>query len=202
MAARAKAAATFKGAALVHCETRAAWRRWLAAHHTQREGIWLASWKTATGKPRMSYDEIVEEALCFGWVDSKPSLLDTERSALWLAPRKPRSAWSKLNKARVAKLIREKRMAPAGLAKVEAAKKAGLWEALDAVEALTVPPDLAKAFAANRAAKAQFEKFAPSSKKIILGWIATAKKPETRANRIAETVRLAAQGIKANHWRQ
>ncbi len=186
----------------VHPTTRAEWRQWLEANHARDEGVWLVSYKKATGKPRLDYDEAVEEALCFGWVDSKPNKLDDERSLLWFAPRKPGTGWSKINQERVAKLLAAGLMAPAGLAKIEAAKADGSWSALDGVEALEVPPDLAEALAANPAAHAYFDAFPRSVKRAILEWIGNAKRPETRAARIAETVSSAEQNIRANQWRQ
>jgi uncharacterized protein YdeI (YjbR/CyaY-like superfamily) len=122
-----------------HPKTRLEWRAWLEQHHTRDKGIWLISYKKATGKPRFDYEEAVEEALCFGWIDSKGNKLDEERSLLWFAPRKPGTGWSKLNKERVERLIAQNRMMPAGLAKVEAAKQDGSWNALDAIEALEIP---------------------------------------------------------------
>jgi|SRR5579859_5522117 len=186
----------------VHPKTRAEWRRWLKAHHTQAEGVWLITYKKATGKPRVEYEIAVEEALCFGWVDSKPNVLDDERSMQWFAPRKPGTGWSRINKARLAKLIEEGRMASAGLAKVQAAQQDGSWNALDEVEALVMPPDLSSALEANAAARKYFEAFPRSVKRAILEWIASAKKPEMRARRIAETVTSAAKNIRANQWRQ
>jgi uncharacterized protein YdeI (YjbR/CyaY-like superfamily) len=173
----------------------------LEQNHTRPDGVWLISFKKATGKPCVEYDEAVEEALCFGWVDSKPNKLDDERSMLWFAPRKPQTGWSKPNKERVARLIQAGLMAPAGLAKVAAAQQDGSWNALDAVEALELPPDLQQALAANTAAQQYWEAFPRSAKRGILEWIANAKKQETRAKRIAETVSLAAENKRANQWR-
>jgi uncharacterized protein YdeI (YjbR/CyaY-like superfamily) len=186
----------------IHPKTRAEWRAWLQEHHTQTEGVWVISFKKATGKPRMEYDEAVEEALCFGWIDSKPNKLDDERSMLWFAPRKASTGWSKRNKTRVKKLIAEGRMTPAGAAKIQAAKKDGSWSALDQVEALALPPDLAQALRANKTAEIHFDAFPRSVKRAILEWIASAKKPETRAKRVQETVDAAAKNIRANQWRQ
>ena len=186
----------------VHPKSRAEWRKWLEENQTRKEGIWLISYKKDTGKPRFDYDESVEEALCFGWIDSKPAKLDDERSMLWFAPRKAKTNWSKLNKDRVEKMIKAGLMAPAGLAKVEAAKKDGSWNALDGVEALEIPPDLAKALSKNKTAKEYFEAFPRSVKRGILEWILNAKRPETRAKRIEETVSLAEKNIRANQWRQ
>lgn len=186
----------------VHPKSRAEWRKWLEENQARKEGIWLISYKKDTGKPRFDYDESVEEALCFGWVDSKPAKLDEERSMLWFAPRKPKTNWSKLNKDRVEKMIKAGLMAPAGLAKVEAAKKDGSWNALDGVEALEIPPDLARALSKNKTAKEYFETFPRSVKRGILEWILNAKRPETREKRIEETVTLAEKNVRANQWRQ
>jgi uncharacterized protein YdeI (YjbR/CyaY-like superfamily) len=185
-----------------HPKTRAEWRRWLEQHHERDRGVWLISYKKAAGKPRFDYEEAVEEALCFGWIDSKGNKLDDERSMLWFAPRKPGTGWSKLNKSRIEKLMADGLMMPAGLAKVEAARQDGSWNALDSVEALEVPPDLKKAFAGDKTAKQYFDAFPRSVKRAILEWISSAKKPETRAMRIEETVTLAAKNIRANQWRQ
>jgi uncharacterized protein YdeI (YjbR/CyaY-like superfamily) len=186
----------------IHPQTRAAWRKWLKQNHIRADGVWLISYKKGTGKPRFEYDEAVEEALCFGWIDSKPNKLDEERSMLWYAPRKAGTGWSKINKARAERMIKAGRMTPAGLVKIDAAKRDGSWSALDTIEALEVPPDLAAALSANPMAQQYFDAFPRSVKRSILEWIANAKKPETRAKRIEETARLAAQNIRANQWRQ
>jgi uncharacterized protein YdeI (YjbR/CyaY-like superfamily) len=185
-----------------HPLTRAQWRQWLEANHTRPDGVWLVTYKKETGQPRVEYDEAVEEALCFGWVDSKPNTLDERRSLLWFAPRKPRTGWSKPNKDRVERMLAAGLMAPAGLAKIDAAKADGSWSKLDAVEALDIPPDLAAALAAYPAAAANFDAFPRSVKRGILEWIATARKPETRAQRVDETARLAEDNVRANQWRQ
>ena len=140
----------------IHPKTRVEWRKWLELNHTRAEGVWLISYKKATGKPRFEYDEAVEEALCFGWIDSKPNKLDDERSMLWFAPRKAGTGWSKINKARAEKMIATGRMSPAGRAKIEAAKRDGSWSALDTIEALEIPPDLAAALSANPIASISF----------------------------------------------
>ena len=185
-----------------HPKSRAEWRKWLEKNHTRTEGVWLIAYKKATGKPRMDYDESVEEALCFGWIDSKGNKLDDERSMVWFTPRKARTGWSKVNKERVEKLIATGLMSAAGMAKIEAAKKDGSWNALDAVELLEIPSDLEKAFSKNETARGYFEAFPRSVKRAILEWISSAKKPETRAKRIQETVTLAEKNIRANQWRQ
>ncbi len=178
------------------------WRQWLEENHARTEGVWLISYKKATGKPRFNYDEAVEEALCFGWIDSKPNKLDEERSMLWFAPRKPGTGWSAANKLRIEKLSQEGRMASAGLAKVEAAKKDGSWLALDQIEALEIPSDLEQMLATYPPAQRNFTAFPRSVKRGILEWIASAKKPETRLKRVEETARLAAENKRANQWRK
>ena len=186
----------------IHPKTTAEWRAWLGQNHTRTEGIWLITYKKATGKPRVEYNESVEEALCFGWIDSKGNKLDEERTMLWFAPRKAGSNWSGSNKERAERLISAGLMTPAGLAKIEAAKADGSWNALDAVEALEIPPDLEAALGSYRAAGQNFEAFPRSVKRAILEWIANAKRPETRAKRIEETARLAQENIRANQWRR
>jgi uncharacterized protein YdeI (YjbR/CyaY-like superfamily) len=181
--------------------SRAEWRAWLEQNHLRNEGIWLVTYKKHCGEKHVPYEDVVEEALCFGWVDSLGRKLDEERSMLWLAPRRPGSKWSKPNKLRVEKLVTQGLMAPAGLAKVDAAKLDGTWNALDAVEALEVPPDLASALDGYPAARGNFEGFPRSVRRGILEWIVSAKKPETRARRVEETARLAQENIRANQWR-
>lgn len=185
----------------VHPLSRAEWRAWLEQNHTQAEGVWLVSYKQATGKPRVAYDESVEEALCFGWVDSKGNKLDDERTMLYFAPRKAGSGWSRPNKQRVERLIAAGLMAPAGLAKIDAARRDGSWTRLDDVEDLVVPPDLAQALAAFPPAAQNFEAFPRSARRGILEWIVNARTAPTRAKRIDETARLAAENKRANQWR-
>jgi uncharacterized protein YdeI (YjbR/CyaY-like superfamily) len=181
-------------------ESRAQWRRWLSKHHARPDGLWLVTWKKTSGGPHVSYDDVVEEAVAHGWIDSKSRALDAERSMLWLAPRKPRTGWSAPNKARVERLLAANRMHAAGLAKIEAAKQDGSWAKLDAVEQLAVPPDLAAALKQHPPAATHFDAFPRSVKRGILEWIVQAKKPETRARRIDETALLAQRNERANQW--
>ena len=131
--------------AYVLVEDRSELRSWLAEHHEDVSGIWLVTWKKGSGHPHVPYDEIVEEALCFGWIDSQPRSLDATRSARLLTKRNPRSNWSRLNKERVERLAAAGLMTPAGLAAVAAAKANGVWTALDDVEDLREPSDLSRA---------------------------------------------------------
>lgn len=181
-----------------HPETREEWRSWLAEHHATEPGVWLVSWRRATGRPSLPYEDVIEEALCFGWVDSTARTLDEERSMLLMAPRRPTSTWARTNKERVERLLDAGLMRPAGIAAVETAKANGSWTVLDSVEALEVPDDLAAALDAEPGARAAYEGFSPSNRKAILWWVTSAKRPETRQRRIAETARLATQGIPAN----
>jgi uncharacterized protein YdeI (YjbR/CyaY-like superfamily) len=186
----------------VHPETREAWRARLERHAAVETGVRLVSWKKHTGRPAIPYDDAVCAALCFGWVDSKPRRIDDDRGALWFSPRQRGSAWSRLNKERVARMEAAGRMAPAGRAAVEAAKADGSWSMLDEVEEGAIPDDLAAAFAARPGARELFDGFPRSTRRAILEWIVQAKKPETRAARIDETARLAERGERANQWRQ
>jgi uncharacterized protein YdeI (YjbR/CyaY-like superfamily) len=186
--------------ARVEIDSRPAWRRWLKKHHTQGESLWLVFWKK--GDPlHVPNGDIVEEALCFGWVDSLPRKLDGERSMLLLSPRRAGSAWSRLNKQRAERMIAEGLMTRAGLARIEEAKKNGLWSKLDSVDALEVPADLVAAFKAHKPAAAYWEAFPRSVKRGILEWIMQAKRPETRARRIVETAVRASRNERANQWR-
>jgi uncharacterized protein YdeI (YjbR/CyaY-like superfamily) len=183
-------------------QTRAEWRAWLEENHASSSSVWLVFNKKTSGLPHVSYDESVEEALCFGWVDSKPGKVDDTRSKLYFAPRKGKSGWSKPNKERVERLLEAGLMRPAGLEKIEAAKRDGTWTMLDAVENLEIPNDLEQMFAQFPNAAENFAVFPRSAKRGILEWIVQAKKAETRVKRVEETARLAAQNVRANQWRQ
>lgn len=179
---------------------RAAWRSWLEQNHESTKakrgasnGIWLVYYKAKSGKPSVTYSEAVKEALCFGWIDSKVKSLDDDRYMQIFTPRKPKSVWSKLNKQYIEELIEQGLMTEAGLKKIEAAKLDGSWTALDAIEALIIPPDLGEALEQETFAKQNFQAFSNSTKKVILYWIETAKRPETRRTRIEKTRLAAAQ---------
>jgi uncharacterized protein YdeI (YjbR/CyaY-like superfamily) len=186
----------------IHPKTRAEWRTWLSEHQNQTSGVWLISYKKAAGKPQFDYDAAVEEALCFGWIDSKPNKLDEERTMLWFAPRKPGTGWSKPNKDRIERAIANGQMTPAGMSKIEAAKLDGSWSKLDAVENLEIPDDLSAALADYPPAPENFNAFPRSVKRGILEWIVNAKTTPTREKRILETATLAAQNLRANQWRK
>ncbi len=181
----------------VEVTSREQWRNWLVDNHQQLESIWLVTYKKHTRDRYLAYDEIVEEALCFGWIDSLPRKLDSERTMLLLSPRRKGSYWSRLNKERVQRLVDLELMTLAGMAKVEQAQADGTWSFLDDVEALVIPDDLAKALAENPTASKYFENFSPSSKKGILQWIKQSKRETTRTKRISETLAKAEKNIRA-----
>ena len=185
---------------LVEPRTRSEWRQWLLRHHRQAESIWLVLHKKGSEGSTLTANEAIEEALCFGWIDSVPNKLDEQRYKILVSPRKPKSNWSKINKARARNMIKAGRMHAAGQAMIDLAKKTGTWNALNPVDKLLVPPDLAKAFARQQKAKAFFDAFPPSIRRGILEWIQNAKTPATRSKRIAETVALAARNIRANQY--
>ena len=189
--------AGIQDAPLVPADDRATWRAWLEANHATATGAWLVTWRKGHG-PVLDYGEAVEEALCYGWVDSTGGRLDDRRTKLYFAPRKIRSVWSASNKERVARLIAAGLMRPAGLAAIERAKANGAWTALDEVELGIVPADLAAALAAHPPADARFAAFPWSARRAILIWVADAKKPETRAARVLETAVRAARNERAN----
>ncbi len=178
------------------------WRKWLEGNHQSEKSIWLIIYKKDSGTPSVYYPDAVDEAICFGWIDSKPNKRDEESYYQFFAKRNPKSNWSKVNKGKVARLLEKGLIASAGLEAIEAAKQNGTWTALDKVEEMTIPEDLQQAFDKNKTAFTHFDKFPRSSKRNILEWIMNAKRPETRQTRIDETVKLATENIKANHYRQ
>ncbi len=181
---------------------REAWRKWLIKNHDAVNSVWLIIFHKESATKSVYYNEAVEEALCFGWIDSKPNKRDDESYYLFFAKRKASSKWSKANRERAERMIAEGLMTGAGMKLIETAKKAGTWTALEEVQQNLMPADMAKEFSRNKKALKNYEAFPPSSKRIILEWIQNAKKPETRIKRIAETIALAEKNIKANHYRQ
>ncbi len=174
-------------------------REWLEANHATATTFWLVSYKKHVTDRYVPYGDIVEELLCFGWIDTRTRRVDDDRAMLLVAPRKPGSTWSASNKNRVAKLAKDGLMTRAGHEKIDTAKRDGSWTYLDDIENLIIPDDLASALANNKTAKRKFGAFNDSAKKVILLWIKTAKRKATRSKRISETVRLAAKGLKASH---
>ncbi|MEM9402081.1 MAG: YdeI/OmpD-associated family protein [Pseudomonadota bacterium] len=183
----------------IEFQSRVQLRKWLETHHLSAAPFWLVSYKKHVTKHYIPYSEIVEELLCFAWVDSRTRRLDDDRTMLFVSPRKAGSTWSASNKKRVARLIRDQRMHPAGLDSIASAKEDGSWIYLDEIENLVIPDDLKSALAKNARAMRSFEGFNKAAKKVILLWLKSAKRETTRRNRILETVRLAAKGLKAAH---
>ncbi len=171
-----------------------AWHNWLKTNHAKEKSVWLVYDK----KSALGISEIINEALCWGWVDSKGGSVDEKQSKIYVSQRRPGSTWSRVNKDKIERLIKDNRMQPAGLAKITAAKKDGSWTLLDDVENLVVPTDLQREFAKNKAARDYFATFPPGSKKQILWWIKSAKLQKTRQERIKITVEMAARNIRAN----
>ena len=159
--------------------------------------MWLVTWRARTGRPTVPYEEAVEEALCFGWIDGKTGRFDDERTMVRFSPRRPGSVWARSNKERVARLEAAGMMTDAGRRIVDAARSDGSWTRLDAAEAMLVPDDLALALAARPGAREHFDEYSASARKSVLGWIALAKRPETRAWRIARAAEVAERGDRA-----
>ena len=182
---------------IYHPPDLAAWRAWLATNGDSARGVWVASWRKASGRDAVPYAELVEEALCFGWIDSTVNILDEERGLQLMTPRKPRSGWSRLNRQRVAAMEAQGRMTDAGRRAVERAQSNGWWTIYDLVEELLEPDDLAVALDTSPAARSAWDGFPPSARKQMLWWVVSAGRPETRANRIATIVSEAASGRRA-----
>ena len=190
--------ATWKfGYPIFHAETRSQWRAWLAANHASAPGVWLCSWKPGTGKPSCPYDAVVEEALCFGWIDSTVNTLDDDRGLQLLTPRKPRSTWTRSNRRRVDAMEAAGLMTDAGRRAVDVAKGNGRWTISDTVEDLIEPDDLSRALDTAPAARSSWDAFPPSARKQMLWWVISAARPDTRERRIATIVERAAHGERA-----
>lgn len=185
-----------------HAKTRKEWRKWLEKNHQSEKSVWLIIYHKGSNTKSIYYEEAVEEAICFGWIDSIAHKRDEKSKYQFFALRKPKSNWSKANRERAGKMITQGLMTPAGQQLINLAKQTGTWEALVDVQNSVIPLDLQQQLDKNKKALKNFMAFPPSSKRIILEWILNAKKDETRQKRIAETVRLAADNIKANHYRQ
>lgn len=178
----------------INLKTRAQWRAWLTQNHDSSPGIWLVCYKKKTGKATIAYEDVVEEALCFGWIDSIVKKIDDKSFARKLTPRKANSRWSPSNKARVRRLIDRGLMTASGLARVAEAKASGRWDAPDRPKGIfEMPVELQRALEKNGPAKQFFDSLAPSYRKQFIGWVSVAKRPETRARRIKETLALLQQ---------
>jgi len=181
----------------VYVKNRKEWREWLNQNHGKSSGIWLVFYKKHTGKSTLEYDEAVEEALCFGWIDSIIKKIDDEKYARKLTPRKADSRWSEINKKRITKLRKQGLMTEAGIAKVKEAKASGLWnEPARPQISLDIPKELESELAKNRKAKNFFDQLAPSYQKQFIGWISVAKQQKTKERRLQESIALLEQGEK------
>ena len=177
------------------------WREWLEKNHQLKQSVWLVYFKSSTKVPSISWSEAVDEALCFGWIDSTKKTLDKERYIQYFTRRKSSSAWSKVNKEKVANLIKNGRMMKSGLDSIETAKRNGSWAFLDEVEALVIPEDLKEELAKYLDAKQFFDGLSKSVKKILLHWVVSAKRPETRQKRILEIAQNASEKLKPKKFR-
>lgn len=177
--------------------TLAQWRRWLARGYSRDAGVWVVTATHGSSRAVVDYEDLVAEALSWGWVDSKVGRVDETRRRTWFSPRRARSPWSASNKERVERLIADGRMRPAGQLAIDRAKATGEWTRLDGVDAGEVPADLASAFRRHRGARANFDRFPPGARRAILRWIASARRVDTRAARVATTAELAARGERA-----
>jgi len=177
------------------------WRAWLAENHGSKQSVWLVYHKIKSGVPSISWSQAVDEALCFGWIDSTARSIDDKTFMQFFCRRKPNSVWSKINKAKVERLIKEGLMETAGFDSIEKAKQNGSWIILDKVEELKIPKDLTAAFKVHRGSRPFFLSLSKSVQKRILQWLVLAKKPETRQKRINEIATLAGQKLKPVQFR-
>jgi uncharacterized protein YdeI (YjbR/CyaY-like superfamily) len=175
-----------------HAKNRADWRNWLLLNASKEKSVWLIIYHKKSSTPSIYYPEAIEEALCFGWIDSKSIKRDEESSYLSFTSRKPKGKWSSVNKERVERLIASGLMMPAGQAMIDLAKETGAWDALVDAENEVIPPDMQELFNENEKSHQHFLAFPPSAKRQILQWISDAKKEETRMQRIIKTVEMAA----------
>lgn len=176
------------------------WRAWLQKNHDSTQAIWLVQYKVKSGIPSISWSEAVDEALCFGWIDSIRKSVDHEKFIQCFSKRKPKSAWSKINKAKIELLIKEGRITKAGFESIEIAKQNGSWTLLDDVEELMVPEELKKAFDSFEGSEAFFMSLSKSTKKHMLHWVTLAKRPETKEKRSIEIAELAAKQLKPKQF--
>lgn len=175
------------------------WKNWLQENHLSKNSVWIVFYRKSSGKESLTWSESVEIALCFGWIDSKKIKIDDEKSHQFFSKRKAKSTWSKINKQKIVQLIERGEMREAGLKTIETAKQNGSWTVLDDVEELIVPEDLEDALGKYPNARENFENFSKSVRKMILYWVISAKRPETRQNRINEIAERAAENLKPKH---
>ncbi|MBD8489715.1 YdeI/OmpD-associated family protein [Echinicola sp. CAU 1574] len=178
-----------------------AWREWLEKNHKIKDAVWLIIHKKGSSKPNLSWSETVDEALCFGWIDSTKRPIDSEKYIQYFGKRKPNSIWSKINKDKIEQLITSGLMSESGLESVKIAKQNGSWTLLDSAEKLEIPVDLEEAFGQRPAAKTYFLSLSKSSRKSLLQWIAMAKRPATREKRISELIESASKEERPKQFR-
>jgi uncharacterized protein YdeI (YjbR/CyaY-like superfamily) len=177
-----------------------AWRKWLEKNHQKKQSVWVIYYKVKSNMPTVKYTDAVDIALCFGWIDSKQLPIDDEKHMQFFSKRKPKSVWSKVNKAKVERLIAEGKMTKAGFESIEIAKQNGSWTILDDAENLVIPKELEKEFKKYKNGKANFLNFNRTDKRNILQWLTLAKRAETVQNRVAEIASLAEQGLKPKQF--
>lgn len=185
---------TVNGIRIFNPRNRKAWRQWLSKNYKSIEPVCVVIYGKNSKISNVSYGDVVEEALCYGWIDNKGLRRDDKSMYLQLTPRKAKGNWSKLNRDRAERMIAEGKMTKAGQIFIDIAKENGKWEAALTLD--VIPDDLKKALSKNKKAFTNFQTFAPSSRRLIIQWIGNAKREETRTTRITKTVTMAAQGLK------
>lgn len=192
---------TKNGIEAIAAPTNKEWRAWLAKNGKEKDAVFLIIYHKDSPTASIGYKESIEHALCYGWIDSKAIKRDEESFYLTFTKRNPKSKWSTVNKERAERMIAEGLMTPEGQAMIDLAKETGAWDALEEAGNAVIPDDLQKAFDDNPKAQEHFDRFPPSSKRLILEWILNARRPETREKRIAQSIEMAARNERANHPR-
>jgi uncharacterized protein YdeI (YjbR/CyaY-like superfamily) len=175
----------------IYAKSRQEWREWLQDNHDKKQSVWLIYYKKKSAVPSVVYSDAVDEALCFGWIDSKAKPIDEDSYMQFFSRRKPKSVWSKVNKEKIERLTKQGLITEMGFEAIERAKQNGSWTLLDEAEALIIPQDLEEEFQKRPNAKQYFSSLSRSDKRNVLQWLVLAKRPETRAKRIREIVELA-----------
>jgi len=182
-------------------ESRTDWRKWLEKNHQSKQSVWLVFYKKKSKKPTLTWSEAVDEALCFGWIDSVKKTIDTEKYKQYFSKRQAKSNWSKINKDKIEILIEKGLMEEEGYKSIEIAKENGSWIILDGVEELEIPEDLKEEFANYKGSMEYFNSLSKSAKKILLYWGISAKRNETREKRIIEIAENASKNLKPKQFR-
>jgi len=182
-------------------KSRSDWRKWLVKNHETKQSVWLLFYNKKSEKESISWSDAVDEALCFGWIDSKKQKIDEFSYRQYYSKRKPDSTWSKINKEKIKQLVKNGLMTKSGLKSIEIAKQNGSWTILDEVEQLIVPKDLKEVLTSYNNAFEYFDSQSKSSKKMLLYWVASAKRSKTRQKRIEEIAELASIGQKPKQFR-